>query len=106
MYHLKLNVMPSEILTTDHLREFKIELFHELKKMLDERHGQPAKKWLKSYEVRKMLGISPGTLQNMRINGTIPFTKMGGILYYDALEIQKILESNKQKDRFSFDSRQ
>lgn len=106
MYHLKLNVMPSEILTTDHLREFKIELFYELKKLLDERHGQPAKKWLKSYEVRKMLGISPGTLQNMRINGTIPFTKMGGILYYDALEIQKILESNKQKDRFSFDSRQ
>ena len=106
MYHLKLNVMPSENLTTDHLREFKIELLLELKKLLDERHGQPAKKWLKSYEVRKMLGISPGTLQNMRINGTIPFTKMGGILYYDALEIQKILESNKQKDRFSFDSRQ
>ena len=106
MYHLKLNVMPSEILTTDHLREFKIELFHELKKLLDERHGQPAKKWLKSYEGRKMLGISPGKLQNMRINGTMPFTKMGGILYYDALEIQKILESNKQKDRFSFDSRQ
>lgn len=106
MNHSKLNVMPSEILTTDHLREFKIELFSELKKLLDERHGQPAKKWLKSFEVRKMLGISPGTLQNMRINGTIPFTKMGGILYYDALDIQKILESNKQKDRFSFDSRQ
>lgn len=106
MNHSKLKIMPSEILTTDHLREFKIELFSELKKMLDERHGQPAKKWLKSFEVRKMLGISPGTLQNMRINGTIPFTKMGGILYYDTLDIQKILESNKQKDRFSFDSRQ
>jgi hypothetical protein len=49
-----------------------------------------------------MLGISPGTLQNMRINGTIPFTKMGGILFYDSGEIQKILESNKQKDRFNF----
>ena len=97
--------MPSEIVTTDDLREFKFELFYELKKLLDERHGQPAKKWLKSYEVRKMLGISPGTLQNMRINGTIPFTKMGGMLFYDSNEIQKILESNKQNDRFSFAAR-
>ncbi len=97
--------MSSEIITTDDLREFKLELFSELKKLFDERHGQPTKKWLKSYEVRKMLGISPGTLQNMRINGTLPFTKMGGILFYDSGEIQKILESNKQKDRFSFAAR-
>ena len=98
--------MPSEIITTDDLREFKTELLSEFRKMLKEHHGQPAKKWLKSYEVRKMLGISPGTLQNMRINGTIPFTKMGGILFYDSVEIQKILESNKQKDRFNFTARQ
>jgi len=97
--------MPSEIITTEDLREFKTELFSELKKLFDERHGQSTKKWLKSYEVRKMLGISPGTLQNMRINGTLPFTKMGGILFYDSAEIQKILESNKQKDRFSFAAR-
>jgi len=105
LYHSKLNVMPSEIITTDDLREFKTELFSELKKLLDERQGQPTKKWLKSFEVRKMLGISPGTLQNMRINGTLPFTKMGGILFYDSNEIQKILESNKQKDRFSLTAR-
>jgi hypothetical protein len=97
--------MPSEIVTTDHLREFKIELMFELRKILKEAHSPSEKKWLKSYEVKKMLGISPGTLQNMRINGTIPFTKMGGILFYDANEIQKILESNKQKERFSFDNR-
>ncbi|MBL7967408.1 MAG: helix-turn-helix domain-containing protein [Prolixibacteraceae bacterium] len=98
--------MSSEIVTTDHLREFKIELLFEFRKMLNEDQSHPEKKWLKSSEVRKMLGISPGTLQNMRINGTIPFTKMGGILFYDAYEIQKILESNKQKERFSFDYRQ
>ena len=94
--------MPSEIITTDDLREFKTELFTEFRKMLKEHHGQPSKKWLKSYEVRKMLGISPGTLQNMRINGTIPFTKMGGILFYDSEDIRKILEDNKNIPRFSF----
>lgn len=97
--------MPSEIITTDHLREFKIELLTEFRKMLNEQRGQPAKKWLKSSEVKKMLGISPGTLQNMRINGTIPFTKMGGILFYDSNDILKILETNKQKTCFSFETR-
>ncbi|WP_430973788.1 helix-turn-helix domain-containing protein [Sunxiuqinia rutila] len=89
--------MPSEILTTDDLREFKIELFDELKKLFKENQGLPSKKWLRSGEVRKLLGISPGTLQNMRVNGTLPFTKMGGVLYYDAQDIYKILEKNKSQ---------
>ena len=97
--------MPSEIITTDDLREFKTELLTEFRKMLKEHHGQPSKKWLKSYEVKKMLGISPGTLQNMRINGTIPFTKMGGILFYDSEDIRKILEDNKNVPRFGFDGK-
>ena len=97
--------MPSEIITTDDLREFKTELLTEFRKMLKEHHGQPSKKWLKSYEVKKMLGISPGTLQNMRINGTIPFTKMGGILFYDSEDIRKILEDNKSVPRFSFEGK-
>ncbi|WP_430972145.1 helix-turn-helix domain-containing protein [Sunxiuqinia rutila] len=89
--------MPSEILTTDDLLEFKIELFDELKKLFKENQGLPSKKWLRSGEVRKLLGISPGTLQNMRVNGTLPFTKMGGVLYYDAQDIYKILEKNKSQ---------
>ena len=97
--------MPSEIITIDDLREFKTELLTEFRKMLKEHHGQPSKKWLKSYEVKKMLGISPGTLQNMRINGTMPFTKMGGILFYDSEDIRKILEDNKNVPRFSFDGK-
>jgi len=97
--------MPSEIITTDDLREFKTELLTEFRKMLKEHHGQPSKKWLKSYEVKKMLGISPGTLQNMRVNGTIPFTKMGGILFYDSEDIRKVLENNKNVPRFSFDGK-
>ncbi|HEY4787353.1 MAG TPA: helix-turn-helix domain-containing protein [Bacteroidales bacterium] len=87
--------MATEIITTDDLREFKIELLEDFKKLLKEHGGQPAKKWLKSHEVRKLLYISPGTLQNLRINGTLPYTKIGGILYYDYEDIQKILMDRK-----------
>ncbi|WP_163713502.1 helix-turn-helix domain-containing protein [Mangrovibacterium lignilyticum] len=97
--------MPSEILTTDDLREFKIELLSELKRLLKENQGLTSKKWLRSGEVRKLLGISPGTLQNMRVNGTLPFTKMGGVLYYDSQDIQKILESGKSQSQIGFGSR-
>lgn len=43
-----------------------------------------------------MLNISPGTLQNLRINGTLRFTKMGSIIYYKLEDINKILEENGQ----------
>jgi hypothetical protein len=88
--------MPTEIITTDDLREFKIELLDDFKRLLKEHAGQPTKKWLKSPEVRKLLDISPGTLQNLRINGTLPFTKMGGLIYYDYEDIKKFLSDNKQ----------
>jgi hypothetical protein len=97
--------MPAEIVTTDDLREFKVELFRELKRMLQEHHGQPAKKWLRSYEIRKLLGISPGTLQNLRVNGTLPFTKIGGVLFYDYEDVRKMLEPIQPQTRFGLESR-
>jgi len=94
--------MPTEIVTTDDLREFKIELVKEIKQLLAIHHGQPSKKWLKSFEVRKLLGISPGTLQNMRINGTLPYTKIGGVMFYDYDEIKKTLEQHQVQNKFAF----
>ena len=94
--------MPTEILTTDDLREFKIELLKEFKQILAVHHGQPSKKWLKSYEVRKLLGISPGTLQNLRINGTLPYTKIGGVMFYDYEDIKKMLKENQVNNKFEF----
>jgi hypothetical protein len=87
--------MAAEIITTDDLREFKLEMLEEIKKLLRQNGVQPVKKWLKSPEVRKLLNISPGTLQNLRINGSLPFTKIGGIIYYDSEDIQKMLVNHK-----------
>lgn len=87
--------MSEQILTTEDLLEFKAEILDEIKKLFKELAGQPVKKWLKSYEVRKILNISPGTLQNLRVNKTLPFTKIGGVMYYDFADIQKMLQLNK-----------
>ena len=92
--------MAATIITTEDLREFKMELLDDIKLLLDNQSGHVAKKWLKSPEVRDLLGISPGTLQNLRINGTLPYTKVGGVLYYDYQEIMQVLEDNRIHNKF------
>jgi len=87
--------MATEIITTDDLREFKIDLLSDIEKLLKKHSGAQTKKWLKSYEVRKLLNISPGTLQNMRVNGSLPYTKIGGVIYYAFEDIHKMIEDNK-----------
>ena len=87
--------MATEILTTDDLYDFKVQLFGELKKLLTENPKATPKKYLKSAEVMEMLQVSPGTLQNLRINGTLPYTKIGGIILYEYDEILKVLKDNR-----------
>ncbi|MGB8705758.1 MAG: helix-turn-helix domain-containing protein [Gillisia sp.] len=92
--------MPTSIITTDDLREFKMELLDEIKELLNKRASGAIKKYLKSSEVMNLLQVSPGTLQNLRINGTLPYTKVGGIIYYDAEEIQQVMSANRVHHKF------
>lgn len=87
--------MPTSIITTDDLREFKMELLDDIKTILCKQTSGTLKKYLKSSEVMEMLQISPGTLQNLRINGTLPYSKMGGIIYYDSEDIQKVMNDSR-----------
>jgi hypothetical protein len=80
-----------EMITREDLKQFKSELLDEIKQIMKPGQGQ-SKQWLKSVDVRKMLNISPGTLQNLRINGTLRYTKIGGMMYYKLEDIHKVLE--------------
>ena len=84
-----------QLLTLEDLTDFKKQLLFEIKTLLKEQSGQPAKKWLKSKDVRKLLNISPGTLQNLRVKGTLPYTRVGGVIYHNEEDIQHMLESKK-----------
>ncbi|SRR5690554_1748302 len=86
--------MAIEVITREDLNEFRSLLLNDLKEILQSKPEQ-TKQWLKSNEVRKLLNISTGTLQNLRINGTITYTKIGGILYYSSADLDKLLEANK-----------
>lgn len=83
--------MPVEIITKEDLKEFKKELLEDLQKIFNSKTPEQ-KQWLKSSEVRKLLKISSGTLQTLRINGSLRYTKVGGTLYYSFQDIEKMLE--------------
>jgi hypothetical protein len=85
--------MEVNILTAEDLQHFKKELLGEFKELL-KNEGPTKKQWLKSDEVKKLLKVSPGTLQTLRINGTLLYTKIGGLIYYDYDHIQKTMEKN------------
>ncbi len=89
--------MATAIITTEDLYDFKMELISEFKKLLEKKKPdeQLTKKYLKSVEVMELLKISPGTLQNLRVNGTLPYTKIGGTILYEYSEILRILNLNK-----------
>ncbi|MGZ3767772.1 MAG: helix-turn-helix domain-containing protein [Mucilaginibacter sp.] len=87
--------MNVELLTKEDLKNFKTELLNDIKEIMKPGTGQ-SKQWLKSNEVRELLNISPGTLQNLRINGTLKYTKIGGIMYYKMEDLNKILEGGEK----------
>jgi len=86
----------SQLVTLADLEKFRVTLMMDIKLMLEGHLGRTSKRWLKSYEVRKMLNISGGTLQTLRNNGKLPYTKIGGLIYYDATEIDQILSDQKR----------
>lgn len=90
--------MPLEIITPDDLEKFRLRLLEDIKALLVEQcPGDPKKEWLRSAEVRKMLGISHGTLQNLRVKGALPYRKIGGLIYYRSDDIESLLASPSKR---------
>ncbi len=81
-----------EIISKEDLQQFKHELMEEIRSIIKPEQSEK-KQWLRSKDVRKMLKISPGTLQTLRINGMLPFTKVGSIMFYKHEDIVRLLDN-------------
>lgn len=82
--------MAAEIITKEDLQEFEERLINKIISIVGN-STEESRKWLKSYHVKNLLKISTNTLQTLRDNGTLPFSKIGGILYYKYDDILKTL---------------
>jgi hypothetical protein len=87
--------MNVEVITKDDLQAFRLQLINDLKDLLFS-DKKTVKEWLRSSEVRKLLKISPGTLQNLRVTGKLKSAKIGGIHFYRYADIETMLSSKDQ----------
>lgn len=70
------------------------------KKVIDYAHLED---WIDCYEVMHILRISYRTLQTLRSNGTIPFSRIGKKVYYLRQDIEKILADNYMMNTLKYD---
>ena len=86
--------MSISIITKEDLQQFKTELLEGIEQLIKPKTTEQ-KLWLRTSEVKSLLNISSGTLQNLRVNGTLSCSKIGGTLYYNYNDIQKLLMEQK-----------
>jgi len=86
-----------QVVTKSDIAQFRAEILELMQNMFSQVKPN-GKKWLKSNEVQELLNISSSGLQNLRIKNIIPYTKIGGTIYYDVNDINKILEQNKRNN--------
>ena len=83
----------NQLLTKEDLVEFRKNVVADIRELIIKSVEKPT--WIKSGEARQLLKISRSTLQLMRINGAISFTKLGNIFYYNYEDINKMMNKSK-----------
>lgn len=92
--------MNIEIVTNEDLQSLKTEILAEIKKILVKDKRQTEDPWLRSHQVRRLLNVSSGTLQNLRVKGLLPYTKIGGTLFYRREDIESMLEKHNKRQPY------
>jgi hypothetical protein len=96
----KKNVM-EEIITKEDLRQFGLQLLDKMRIIVQE--TTPAQtelvqpEWLKSKAVKKLLDISAGSVQNLRVTQKVRFKKVLGSYYYNKEDLQKLFNDESDK---------
>lgn len=70
------------------------QLSLEIREVVKKANNPLEEKWLDNQDASQVLKVSLRTLQNYRDNGTLPFSTIGGKVFYKARDIEKALAMN------------
>jgi hypothetical protein len=90
--------MAIDIVTKDDLIEFRSSLLKELTELIGTKKPKEEREWLKTYEIRARIDISKSTLHQLRINGSLAYTRVGHCIYYKYSDLTSLLEKNKMQN--------
>ncbi|UOE52617.1 helix-turn-helix domain-containing protein [Mucilaginibacter sp. SMC90] len=82
--------MSLELITKDDLENFRQSLLDDIK-LIIQPPVKPTDEWLRCSDVRKLLKISTGTIQNLRISGKLKSNKVGGIHLYKRSDVENMI---------------
>jgi hypothetical protein len=75
-----------------------------LQKILQTRAEIFKQNWIDGQEVMIALNISQRTLQTLRDNGTLPYSRINGKFYYKVSDLEALLDSNYSANAKKSDS--
>ena len=78
-------------------------LAEKVERLCREHEDLGEREWLDSGDVCRLLGISPRTLQTMRENGTLAYTKISHKVYYKPEDVKAVFPSVGMKRRMTAD---
>jgi hypothetical protein len=86
----------SEAVTKEDLRQFSLLLFDKIESLFKKTNLEESEtddpEWLKSKAVRKLLDISAGSVQNLRMTQKVRFKKVLGSYYYNKEDLLKLFK--------------
>lgn len=86
----------SDIITKDDLRQFGLQLINDFRKIVEKTQtlekNEIHPEWLKSRVVRKLMDMSAGSLQNLRVTGKVKFKKILGSYYYNKTDLMNLFK--------------
>jgi hypothetical protein len=88
--------MSHEFITKDDLEVFRQALLHDIKALIRPLE-MDNEEWLRCSDVRKLLKISTGTIQNLRISGKLKSNKVGSIHFYKRSDVENMIMGKGNK---------
>lgn len=88
--------MKLDILTKEDLDAFRKQLLADIETLISKTDQVNKKTWLRSSEVKQLLGISSGTLMNLRVKGVLRASKVEGVYFYKLADIKAMLDAGAE----------
>lgn len=90
--------MKIAILSETEIEEFRKQLLQDLISLFS-REKEDDNRWIKTAEVKKILGCSINTIHNYKNAGILSYNKIGGTIYYDKERVYELLNNNNYGHR-------
>ncbi|TDD97838.1 DNA-binding protein [Flavobacterium cellulosilyticum] len=91
----------NDMITKEDLRQFGLELLGNIGTLMTqtkEVQGEIVdQEWIKSKQVRTLMNMSPGSVQNLRVTQKIRFKKILGSYYYNKVDLLKLFTDERCK---------